>query len=478
MKAATSSVTPCCSRSSKPVPTARVLRLVPPVGRPDLVACPRIGLHGRHRRRRGERQGRRVGLPFFADASVAPEYLAADKPTIMVRAFGTDLAAHARVTFSATSDTLGLRTGPIVSTALQGRADPPPAAQHRSALDRDHGSDGVGHHRANRQASSHVRGDSRRGSAGPGRRTSSRPVPTKVGGGPQLIDHGDRVRRVSGSLRPLARRYRGRQRRATRTRARQGRPRSSLLVDRFGAPAGTRGTPTSSRGGRYQNSNTGVSGWSRPAAVTSIARRWPHWSRPTASTAASSRNTCRTSAQARSRRANAATTRSPVWRDWERRSSRRFHPSGRPRRAPHDPGEADARPRGGRDGRLGDGSFDRRVVVRQVRRGARPSGSPTSGRQLGCRQHSEATALMAMLAAATGDARAPALWAYVEANPTSGDRPRPARGGVRGAPAPNDSRRSPCRSPTRSKAPGPSSIWPRARRSRWTSRRHSSRPCG
>jgi hypothetical protein len=41
-----------------------------------------------------------VGLPFFVDATIAPEYLVSDKPAIGLRAYGTDLPAGADVTFA------------------------------------------------------------------------------------------------------------------------------------------------------------------------------------------------------------------------------------------------------------------------------------------------------------------------------------------------------------------------------------------
>ena len=60
-----------------------------------------------------------VGLPFFVEAAVAPEYLAADRPTIQVRTFGSDLEAGAAVTVTVSSETLGLSSGPIESTAFE-----------------------------------------------------------------------------------------------------------------------------------------------------------------------------------------------------------------------------------------------------------------------------------------------------------------------------------------------------------------------
>ena len=59
-----------------------------------------------------------VGLPFFVDASIAPEYLAADRPTIAVRTFGSAVAAGAPVTIRVTSPTLGFDSGPVAAHAF------------------------------------------------------------------------------------------------------------------------------------------------------------------------------------------------------------------------------------------------------------------------------------------------------------------------------------------------------------------------
>ena len=56
-----------------------------------------------------------VGLPFFAEATVAPEYLLADKPILRLRGFGSALKSGDRVTFEVTSATLGL--APTTKTA-------------------------------------------------------------------------------------------------------------------------------------------------------------------------------------------------------------------------------------------------------------------------------------------------------------------------------------------------------------------------
>ena len=49
-----------------------------------------------------------VGLPFFADATIAPEYLAGDRVAIRLRAFGSALAAGQPVRFTVSSETLGM----------------------------------------------------------------------------------------------------------------------------------------------------------------------------------------------------------------------------------------------------------------------------------------------------------------------------------------------------------------------------------
>ena len=56
-----------------------------------------------------------VGLPFFAEATVAPEYLLVDKPILRLRGFGSALSSGDRVTFQVSSPTLGL--APTTKTA-------------------------------------------------------------------------------------------------------------------------------------------------------------------------------------------------------------------------------------------------------------------------------------------------------------------------------------------------------------------------
>ena len=39
-----------------------------------------------------------VGIPLFIEVPIAPEYLAGDRPSLVLRAYGTGLAASTRVT--------------------------------------------------------------------------------------------------------------------------------------------------------------------------------------------------------------------------------------------------------------------------------------------------------------------------------------------------------------------------------------------
>ncbi len=58
-----------------------------------------------------------VGLPFFVDATIAPEYLVADRVSIRLRAYGSALASGAAVRFTVSSPTLAM--APVV---VAGRA--------------------------------------------------------------------------------------------------------------------------------------------------------------------------------------------------------------------------------------------------------------------------------------------------------------------------------------------------------------------
>ncbi len=68
-----------------------------------------------------------VGLPFFVDASIAPEYLAADRPTIAVRTYGSAVAADTPVTIRVTSASLGFDSGTIAARAFANVDVPLPA---------------------------------------------------------------------------------------------------------------------------------------------------------------------------------------------------------------------------------------------------------------------------------------------------------------------------------------------------------------
>jgi hypothetical protein len=65
-------------------------------------------------------------LPFFVDASIAPEYLLADRPAIQIRGFGTSLDAAAKVTFAVDSESLGLHKTGLSATAFKAVTVPLP----------------------------------------------------------------------------------------------------------------------------------------------------------------------------------------------------------------------------------------------------------------------------------------------------------------------------------------------------------------
>lgn len=83
-----------------------------------------------------------VGLPFFAEATIAPEYLAADRPAIQVRAFGPAVTAATPVTFTIASDTLPMpaatATGPAAAGVVIPLAPLSPGV-HRLTITADDG---------------------------------------------------------------------------------------------------------------------------------------------------------------------------------------------------------------------------------------------------------------------------------------------------------------------------------------------------
>jgi hypothetical protein len=75
-----------------------------------------------------------VGLPFFVDAILAPEYLVGEQPVLQVRAFGRALAAGTPVTFTVEAPSLGLGPTTVKGVAFQPVRVPLPklvAGDHR-----------------------------------------------------------------------------------------------------------------------------------------------------------------------------------------------------------------------------------------------------------------------------------------------------------------------------------------------------------
>ncbi len=60
-----------------------------------------------------------VGLPFFAEVVVAPEYLAVDRPAVRLRAYGSALRAGDKVRFTVTSGTVPLAAVTADATAFE-----------------------------------------------------------------------------------------------------------------------------------------------------------------------------------------------------------------------------------------------------------------------------------------------------------------------------------------------------------------------
>ena len=99
-----------------------------------------------------------VGLPFFIDASIAPEYLLADRPTLVVRTFGTALAAGAPVTIEVYAPGLGFSSGPLSGTAFGTIPVPMPALKPGIQTVTISATTGPGSSRPNRSPHPHVPG--------------------------------------------------------------------------------------------------------------------------------------------------------------------------------------------------------------------------------------------------------------------------------------------------------------------------------
>ncbi len=68
-----------------------------------------------------------VGLPFFVETTIAPEYLVSDRPSIRLRAYGSGLTAGARVQFTVSSTSLGMSGLTVKGNAFEPVDVPLPA---------------------------------------------------------------------------------------------------------------------------------------------------------------------------------------------------------------------------------------------------------------------------------------------------------------------------------------------------------------
>jgi hypothetical protein len=68
-----------------------------------------------------------VGLPFFVDAVLAPQYLVADRPVVRMRSYGTSLQTGTPVTFVVSSDTLPMTATTVTADAFGSAYVPLPA---------------------------------------------------------------------------------------------------------------------------------------------------------------------------------------------------------------------------------------------------------------------------------------------------------------------------------------------------------------
>ena len=68
-----------------------------------------------------------VGLPFFVEASAAPEYLVTDRPAIRLRAFGSEAGTGRPVTFTVSSTTLPMAEQTFTGRTLEALDVPLPA---------------------------------------------------------------------------------------------------------------------------------------------------------------------------------------------------------------------------------------------------------------------------------------------------------------------------------------------------------------
>ena len=84
-----------------------------------------------------------VGLPFFVEAVLAPEYLVGEQPVLRLRAFGSDLVAGDDVTFTLLAPTLGVAPMTLAGVAFEPITVPLPAlppGQHAVTIGGEAGS--------------------------------------------------------------------------------------------------------------------------------------------------------------------------------------------------------------------------------------------------------------------------------------------------------------------------------------------------
>ena len=92
-----------------------------------------------------------VGLPFFVDAVLAPEYLVGEAPVLLVRAYGGALAAGTPVTFTVEAPSLGLGPTTVRGTAFEPVRVPLPklvAGDHRIRIAGEASRSGKAYHDA------------------------------------------------------------------------------------------------------------------------------------------------------------------------------------------------------------------------------------------------------------------------------------------------------------------------------------------
>ena len=117
-----------------------------------------------------------VGLPFFADAILASDYLAGERPVLRVRSFGDALAAGDRVRFTVSAPSLLMAPTSVDAAAFATAGVPLPDLSLGMPRDDDQGD----RHRRRRRGRTRSSG---RSSSGPAASRSRPPQVTTPGGG-------------------------------------------------------------------------------------------------------------------------------------------------------------------------------------------------------------------------------------------------------------------------------------------------------